>query len=459
MALPRVLVLIVTLVLLGVGSRCWAQEEIADEAPPPASVEESVGPMDRSFVRPFRLLPPRPGFFPWLKEQLKDTPPFFRDTKLDLDLRTFYLNGGNFNGSRSEALATGGSLSYQSGWLLDRLSVGSVLYTSQPLYAPPDRDGTLLLEPGQNGYTVVGQLYARVKILEESFLNLYRYTYDTPYISRHDNRMTPNTFQGYTLTGGIGGKDDGPGLQYGGGYIQKMKGRNDDDFVWMSRVAGASVDRGVGVLGARFTYAGFSIGGIDYYSDDIINIAYGETTYKKTLAGLGVLFSAQYTGQQSVGDNLLMGVPFSANQLGLKVESSYANAVVTFAYTRDGDGADIQTPWSGTPGYTSALVQNFKNAGEQAFLVKGSYDFSSVGLSGLTAYAMYVHGWGTVSPATKAPAPAENEIDFDVQWRPNQGTFKGLWLRFRYGHVKQHQGASGVTDQFQLIINYDFSLL
>ena len=51
--------------------------------------------------------------------------------------------------------------------------MGGVLYTSQPLYAPPDRDGTLLLEEGQNGYTVLGQLYARVKILEESFLNLY----------------------------------------------------------------------------------------------------------------------------------------------------------------------------------------------------------------------------------------------------------------------------------------------
>src|SRR5262249_20911740 len=207
--------------------------------------------------------------------------------------------------------------------------------------------------------------------------------------------------------GSIGGKDDGPGLQYGGGYIQKMKGRDDDDFVWMSRVAGASVNRGVGVLGGRFTYAGLSFGGIGYYSDDIINIAYGRTTHKTTVAGLGLLASGQFTGQQSVGDNLLMGVPFSTNQLGFKVETSYRNAVLTFAYTHDAVGANIQTPWSGTPGYTSALVQNFRNAGEQAFLVKGSYDFSALGLSGLTAYAMYVHGCGTVNPATKASAPSD----------------------------------------------------
>jgi hypothetical protein len=272
--------------------------------------------------------------------------------------------------------------------------------------------------------------------------------------------MTPNTFQGYTFEGGLGGKDDGPGLRYGGGYVQKMKGRDDDEFIWMSRAAGATVDRGVGVLGARFSYGGFSIGGIDYYSGDIINIAYGEGKYATALAGgLGVLFAAQFTGQRSVGDNLLMGFPFSTNQLGLEAGTSYAGAVLTLAYTRDAEGANVQTPWSGTPGYTSAMVHNFKDAGEQAFRVKGSYDFSSLGLPGLTAYTTYVHGWGKVSTSTKEPEPNRNEIDLDIQWRPKMGAFKGLWLRFRYGHVAQYQAPESATNQFRIIINYDFSLL
>ena len=451
----------VLLIVVGPGaSRSWAQEDIAAEGPPPSSVEQSVSPIGRSFERPFRLLPPRPLFFPWLKDQLKDAPPFFRDTKLDLNQRTYYFNGGNFNGPRSEALAIGGALSYESGWLFDRLAVGSVLYTSQPLYAPEDRGGTLLLEPVQQGYTVLGQLYGRVKLFDETFLNLYRYHYDTPYISRHDDRMTPNTFQGYTLTGAVGSQDDGPSLKYGGGFIQKIKGRNDDDFIWMSRAAGASVDRGVGVMGAIFAFQGLTIGGIDYYSPDIINIAYGEVTYATPIGGgFGLLFAAQFTDQRSVGDNLLMGFPFSTNQLGLKVGASYGNGVVTFAYTRDTKGADIQTPWSGTPGYTSVMVENFKAAGEQAFLVKGSYDFSRMGLSGLTAYTTYVHGWGQVFPSTKEPVPNVNEIDLDIQYRPDLGALKGLWLRFRYGHVVQYQGTRSVIDQFRIIINYDFSVL
>ncbi len=458
--MPRALVVVVMLVLVGAASRSWAQEEVAEQGPPPASVAENVSPIDYLAERPFRLLPERASLFPWFKEQLKDAPPFFRDMKLSLNLRTFYLNASNFNDTRNEAWAVGGALSYQSGWLLDRLSVGSVLYTSQPVYAPADRDGTLLLEPGQNGYTVLGELYARVKVLDDLVLTLYRYTYNTPYISEHDNRMTPNTFQGYTFKGTVGGQDDGPSLKFGGGYIQRMKGRNDDDFVWMSRVAGASVDRGVGVLGALFSYRGFSVGGFDYYSSDIINIAYGEMTYVATLTGgLGVLVSAQFTEQRSVGDNLLMGFPFSTNQLGLKAGASYKGAFLTLAYTRNAQGAALQTPWSGHPNYTSALVENFDGAGEHAFLAKGSYDFSSLGLAGFTAYAMYVHGWGQVNASTKAPVPNLNEIDLDIQWRPKMGAVKGLWLRFRYGHVEQYQGTKSGTNQFQLILNYDVSLL
>jgi hypothetical protein len=105
------------------------------------------------------------------------------------------------------------------------------------------------------------------------------------------------------------------------------------------------------------------------------------------------------------------------------------------------------------------MVENFKAAGEQAFLVKGSYDFSQLGLSGVTAYTTYVHGWGKVSPSTKEPVPNVNEIDLDIQYRPDLGALKGLWLRFRYGHVVQYQGTRSVIDQFRIIINYDFSLL
>ena len=138
-----------------------AQEIISQEEPTPSSVDEIITPIERSFIE--RL--PRPGFFPWLKEQLKDTPAFFRDTKLDVNLRSFYFNRDKFDDSVSAAWAMGGALAYKSGWLLDRLKIGSTFYWSENLYGPQKKDGTLLLKPGQHGYSVLGQLYGASEAL------------------------------------------------------------------------------------------------------------------------------------------------------------------------------------------------------------------------------------------------------------------------------------------------------
>jgi len=433
-----------------------AQEYIRDQEPPPESVDQVTSPIEMTFQEK----PAVPRFFPWMKEQLKDTPDFFRDTKLNLNIRTYYLYRDKYDEGALEAWALGGALAYQSGWLLNRFSVGSVLYTSQRLFGPEDRDGTLLLRPEQQGYTVVGQLYGRVKLFEDNFLNIYRYEYNTPFINKNDNRMTPNTFEGYTFQGAYGGKDGAPGFGYGGGYITKIKERNSDRFVWMSQDAGASAKRGVVLGGGKVSYKGFTFGAIDYYSSDIINIFYTEGSYKLNVTkDLGFLFTAQFTEQRSVGDNLLKGYSFKTNQLGVKTDMSYRGGMLSFGYTTDSRGTDLQSPWSGYPGYTSVQVQDFNRAGESAFIAKASYDFKRLGLEGVTAYALFVHGWGRVDPSTKDPVPDENEFDMDLQWRPTWKFLKGLWFRARYAYVHQYEGDKSTQHDFRVIVNYDFPLL
>jgi len=436
-----------------------AQEAISQEEPTPPSVQEETTPMDRAFQEKPKI----PRFFPWLKEELKDTDPFLRDTKFGLNIRTYFFYRDNYPGSspqENEAWALGGSIYYQSGWFLDHFGVGAVLYTSWPLYAPDDKDGTLLLKPGQEDYTVVGQLYGRVKLFEENFINIYRYEYNTPYINKNDNRMTPNTFEGYTFTGAYGGKDGAPRFTYGGGYIDKIKERNSDRFVWMSQDAGADVKKGVFLGGGTFSQKGFKIGAIDYYSDDIINIGYAESSYVIPVTErLGLLFAAQFTDQRSVGGDLLKGYSFSTNQFGVKGDISYAGGIFSLGYTTDSEGADLQNPWSGYPGYTSVQVKDFNRAGEDAVIAKVSYDFTHLGLEGVTAYALFVHGWDRVDPITKNSVPNENEFDADVQWRPQWKFLKGLWFRVRYANVQQYEGPEDTLNDFRVIVNYDISLL
>src|SRR5437899_9368718 len=133
------------LLLLLIASVGWCTFASADDAPPPPP-----GP------RLERLFAP-------LKQDLASFPPFLRDTNLSTHYRIYYLNQARPNDTQSEALATGGWISYQSGWLLDTFSLGASLYGSAPLYAPADRDGTLLLKTGQKGYFVPGEAWGALR--------------------------------------------------------------------------------------------------------------------------------------------------------------------------------------------------------------------------------------------------------------------------------------------------------
>lgn len=450
--------IILPVLLLSPASPTLAQETISQEEPTPSSVDQIVTPMERTFARKLW----RPGLFPWLKEELKDTNPFFRDTRLDLHLRTYYLGQQNTGSQTKEALAIGSDLSYQSGYFLDHFSLGAVLSTSQPLYAPEGRDGTNLLAPGQEGYTVLSEIYGRVKLAGENFLNLYRYEYNTPYIGKNDSRMTPNTFEGYTFLGATGDPSGGQRVAYGVGYIDKIKTQNDSTFQSMSRAAGAQVDRGVFAGGVNYFYRGFQIGAMDYYSQDIINIGYTETKYSMAVTErLGFLFAAQLTDERSVGSDLLTGSSFHVTQWGLMASASYRYGILTFAYTNVSTGADMQNPWSGYPGYTSDQVESFNRAGEQAFMVKGSYNFTRLGLEDVTAYALWTHGWGAVNPATGSSLYQQDEYDFDLQWLPKNGFLKGFWFRARYAHVDSRDGTSSgfPVNDIRFIVNYVFPLL
>jgi len=272
--------------------------------------------------------------------------------------------------------------------------------------------------------------------------------------------MSPNTFEGYTFTGAAGGKEGAPKFNYSFGYIDKIKPRNSDRFISMSTAAGAPVERGVAGGGADVAFPAFSIGAVDYYSEDIINIGYAEAKDTVSLPGqVGLVLSAQFTDQRSVGDDLLKGYSFKTNQAGVKADMSYGGGIFTLAYTRDATGADLQNPWSSYPGYTNVQVQSFNRAGEEAFMVRGFYDLSQLGLRDLAAYALWVHGWGAVDPATKASVYQLDEYDCDLQWIPERGALKGFWLRIRYAHIDQRGVSDASANDFRVIVNYDLSLL
>jgi hypothetical protein len=246
-------------------------------------------------------------------------------------------------------------------------------------------------------------------------------------------------------------------VQYVAGYVPKIKERNSDEFIYMSEAAGATVQRGTGMGGARFNYGSSSIAAIEYYTPDILNIFYADAKHVwKVTEDLGFYLGTQFSHQQSLGDKLLTGNSFYTYQVGFLGEVGYRNGIVSFAYTKAGDGADLRSPWSSYPGYTSVQIRDFNRAGEQAFMVKGSYDWKRL-VPGLTTYLLYNIGDGRKDPLTGRGVPDERELDADVQYRFTTGFWDGFWLRLRYANLWEDGGRT--VQQVRVILNFPISIL
>lgn len=431
------------------------------EYPIPANPGQDLTAIERIFALP---APPPLTAFPEIRERWKDTPAFLRDSKFNIEARSYYRDAvANAPGSASvkEAWAAGGSVSAETGKLFDLVTLGAVLYTSFPLVAPAAYGDSGLLLPDQQGYAVFGQLYGQVHLFDTHKITLGRYLYNTPFLGPHDNRMTPQTFSGYTLSGTVGDeKDSGPSFRYGGGYIDAIKPRDAIAFQSMASTAGVPTSNaGVGMAGGLMKWGPATIGAIDYYSQDLLNIFYTEGRYGADFGGgFNAIAAAQFVAQNSTGQQLMNGgTPFATNQFGAKVDLGYDTAILTLGYSVVNPGLAIQTPWSANPFYTDALIQDFQRAGEQTFMVGLSYVLKPIGLPGVSAAVHYFNG-STSAAAAGAPL-VENEWDFHLEWRPEWKPLAGLWMRAHYGKSSTWQGGNLTTaDEVRLIVHYDLKI-
>ena len=206
---------------------------------------------------------------------------------------------------------------------------------------------------------------------------------------------------------------------------------------------------GVWSAGALYEKGKFNIGAIEYYCDDIINIAYAESKLEVPLADDWKLkFAGQYVDQGSVGDNDLQGHSFSGHQFGIKLDLPVKKALFTAAFTQAWGTANLQNPWSGYPGYTSVQVQDFNRAGEGAFLLRAGYDFPWV--DGLSAYALAVFG----TDPDLADAVSAERVRFESPVGPQKRRSEGFVAASALcGRPAVWRGCPQPTD-FRAICNY-----
>ena len=255
-------------------------------------------------------------------------------------------------------------MKYQSGWLADTFAIGATYYTSLPVYAPADKPGSLVVTPGQQAIGVVGEAWGALRYKEYALLRGYRQMIDDGYVNPLDNRMVPNTFGALTLSGKLGW------ARYDVGYVWDIKPRDSNDFISMSKQAGALGDSQGLLLTALDPHADQGSVALrrNYYVADVFNTAFGKAEYTYTLSkDLVLQFGIQYTDQRSVGDERtgrLQHVEHRRRRT-TPVEGPTGRRRPAHHEQRCLD----RSPYGTWPGYLSLMVTDFDRAGETGLRV------------------------------------------------------------------------------------------
>ena len=452
-ALRPVLVLALIASGFGLGRPALANSGNGDGTvtpyPLPATASEAYSPIGEGFESPLDPRDDLKGPKPYIDEreerlkaerEQRQTAPFFRDTEIKANSRTYWFGEDSFGNDMPEALTTGGYLSYQSGFAAEFLQLRGVLYTTQPLYAGEDAGDTLNLTEDGDQITTLGQINARMRFAGQE-LTVGRQLVRTPFINPYDVRMIPLTFEGIVL---LPERKDQT-FEYIASYLWRYKPRNQAGFIPFSEGLGVEEDEGVLITGARRRTRRWNYGLTNYWIKDTLNTAYGEIDYLLPVGGgdgqPSFRISINDLDQRSVGADLIAGAPYQTYQASARLIASYRNFVLTGGISRVGDGSDIQKPFGFSTSFTSMIVTSFNRAGEQAYLAGLSYDFADFGVDGLKAYVGWGSGSDIIDPATGTPVPNQQELDLRLSYEPHSGRLEGLRVEIEY--VDLHQMNSG----------------
>lgn len=379
------------------------------------------------------------------------------DAVATIHLRSYFLDRTNPQPPNNAAWAGGGWIGYESGWLLNTLQVGAVGYTSQPLWAPPSTDGTLLLKHGQYGFFVLGQAYGSLKAGEQVFTG-YRQLIDELEVNPNDDRMIPNTFEAYALRGKLGK------VRTFAGYVAAMKPRDYSTFINMAERAGAPGNVATGMWLGSMKYGSLDdlrLRASAYYVPDILTSSYGDVVWTVPMFEKAKLqLGSNLMVQGSNGLNLLTGNAFSTWSAGGKADVVWGSAGLSAAYTQTGSAAAYRTPYGQWIGYTKQITKDFDRANERAFQVGAAYNFTGLNLPGLFFAVSGTFGSGAINPATGARLSDNTEYDFDLSYQFRAKAFpdwlKPLQLRARAAYTQEAlNGTTSTITDYRLIMNYE----
>lgn len=388
---------------------------------------------------------------------------FIDDTKANLNLRNFYFNRNFTNPSFSQAKAEEWTQSFildvKSGFTPGPIGLGvDVLgLYSVKLDGGKGTRGTQLLPVHDDGRPAddFGRLGVAGKLkVSKTELKAGEWMPVLPILRADDGRSLPQTFRGAQIT-----SQEINNLTLYGGQFRANSPRNDASMedMFMQGTPGATSDR-FNFYGGEFTFNDKrTLIGLwnaelkDIYQQQYLQIIHSQPVGDWTLGANIGHFWGKEDGQARAGD-------LDNRTASALLSARYGGGTLYVGLQKvSGDNGWMRV--NGTSGGTVAndsYNSSYDNPHEKSWQLRYDYNFTAVGVPGLTLMNRYISGSnvhvGTVTDGKEWGR--ETELAYIIQ----SGPFKNLNVKWRNSTLRRDYSTTEF-DENRLIISYPLSLL
>ncbi|MEX5361123.1 OprD family porin [Pseudomonas guariconensis] len=412
---------------------------------------------------------------------------FIEGSSLNLHFRNAYFNRNNLNPAERDLREWGQGFvaRFESGYTPGVIGVGVDAHAmlGLKLDGGGGHSGTSILpkhvqddgEPGAapHSFSTAG---AAVKFKAfDTELKAGDLFLTNPVIAGGESRMLPQTFRGVSLT-----NTSIDGLLLEGGQASFTKPYNQSGHRRIDTYYGSLND---GSKSDHLTWAGLSWSGTEnvttnlYAAElkDIWNQYYVDFDYTYVVNDLVSLnpglhfYHTQDTGQALLGniDNNTYSLHFTVNAGYHSITAAYqrVNGNTPFDYINLGDSVYLDN---------SRMYSDFNAPNERSWKLQYDYDFTGLGMPGLSTSLSYSRGEADLTKADQDTTryayynpEGKNamhwERDLDVKYVFQEGSLKDLSVLLRYASHRGSQGYAAIdgnsdNDEVRVIVDYPLNI-
>ncbi|WP_243545701.1 OprD family outer membrane porin [Pseudodesulfovibrio tunisiensis] len=372
----------------------------------------------------------------------------------EIRFRDFQSNFEEDTARNAKDSAIGGLLYYQTA-PLHNISAGVAVRGALDMgNSKSDRSYQMLPVNSENmrlGYAAMQEYWVKGEWAKTA-IKLGAQGVTTPWLKTHEIRLLPKSYMGVTVDSRYFDN-----LRIQAMHLTDVLGWTDSHFHSVSKSYGnrpMEADRGVSIVGAEWTpVEGLLVKGYEYAFWDMFNNAYARVKYSHPLNDTVTAYGdLRYLYQNSIGDELV-GECDSYMAGGILGMQAYGFDL-QLQYAKIGDDT-IKTRWGSEYIILQQVYKSFR-AEDDCYGVQLGYDFSKLGLDGLSALAYYAY---YDAPETGKNASFDlDELDFEVKYTFS-GALEGWDVRVAHAFINgdnKHGGSKADAQDTRIYVNYKF---